>query len=374
MRRALRLGRVFGIAIDVDWTWFIVFFLFAALLSQGLLAERLPGLGFPARWLLAALTTVLFFASVLLHELAHSVVAIRNGLGITGITLFIFGGVSKMADEPRSPTMELKIALAGPATSIALSLLFFVLARLAAAMPGGAILGTICFYLGTVNGFLAIFNLLPGFPLDGGRVLRAGLWRGLMNLTEATRIASSFGQGLGILMIMAGVLMFLGHAPWNGVWLAFIGWFLIQAAQASYQQLIVRQSLSGIPVSQVMTTQVESVPADATLEEVVHDYMMAHNHPAFPVIEGEVVLGLLCLGDIRHVPREQRSQVTARQAAPPLSDHNTIAPSAQVWDALLRMTAEDCGRLLVMENGRLLGILSRTDIMRTLRMRMELGG
>jgi Zn-dependent protease/predicted transcriptional regulator len=375
MRRALRIGRVLGIEIDLDWTWFIVFFIFAALLSRGYFALRLPGLNLPARWLVAAFTTVLFFASVLVHELAHSVVAIRSGLGISGITLFIFGGVSRMEEEPRSPEMELKIAIAGPATSVVLSAVFFLLSFASGMAAGGSVFRAIFLYLGWVNGMLAVFNLLPGFPLDGGRVLRAGLWRGLMNLTEATRIASLFGEGLGILLIVVGTLslfLFRGRSI-DGIWLAFIGWFLIQAAQSSYRQLIVRTALTGIPVSQVMTQQVDAVPADVTLETVVHDYVMARNHPAFPVLDGDTVLGLLCLDHIRAVPREQWAQFTARQAVPPLADRDLVSPSADAWDALVRMTAENCGRLLVMEDSRLVGIVSRTDIMRAIRARMELG-
>jgi Zn-dependent protease/predicted transcriptional regulator len=374
-RRALRIGHVFGIEIDVDWTWFIVFFMFAALLSQGYFAEKLPGLGLPARLLVAAFTTALFFASVLLHELAHSVVAIRNGLGISGITLFIFGGVSRMEDEPRSPEMELKIAIAGPATSVGLCVLFLLLSRLAAVTSGGSTFRVVFFYLGWVNGMLAAFNLLPGFPLDGGRVLRAGLWRGLMNLTEATRIAAFLGEGLGILLIVLGTLSLFvfGRLSINGLWLAFIGWFLIQAAQSSYQQLVIRMALAGIPVAQIMTRQVDAVPGGVSLETVVHDYVMARNHPAFPVVDGETVFGLLCLDHIRAVPREQWAQETARQATPPLSAGDVVSPSADAWEALARMTAENCGRLLVMDGERLVGIVSRTDIMRAIHARMRLG-
>jgi len=373
MTRAFRIGRISGIDIEVDWTWFIVFFILALALSRGLLADRLPDLSLGARWLLALVTTLLFFGSVLAHELAHSLVAVRNGLGITGITLFIFGGVSKLTDEPKSPGVELKVAIAGPATSLGLSVVFLLLAQILKVAPGSSVPVTVFWYLGWANGFLAIFNLLPGFPLDGGRVVRAGLWGGLMNLTEATRVASGLGQGLGVLMIAAGILLFVGALPWNGLMLAFMGWFLIQAAQASYQQLVVRQALSVVPVSSIMTRGVQSVPAGTTLDQVMHEYVMGYNHPAFPVMEGERVVGLLCLADIRGIPRERWGEATAEEAAPALSEQHTIAPGASAWEALVRMTSGDCGRLLVLENGRLLGIISRTDIMRAMRIRFELG-
>ena len=373
MTRALRLGRIFGIDIEIDYTWFIIFFLVAAGLSSGWFAKYLPDMSLGARWLIAAFTTVLFFASVLLHELSHSLVAIRNGLNISGITLFLFGGVSKMTEEPRSAGAEFKIAIAGPVTSMMLAAVFLIAAQFLKGAAGGNVLGTVFLWLGYVNGMLAVFNLLPGFPLDGGRVLRAGLWKGLMNLSEATRIAATFGQGLGILMIIGGIFLFFGGAGLGGLWLAFIGWFLIQAAQSSYRQLVLRQALSGVPVSTVMSGEVDWVPAEITLDQVVHEYVMGRNHPAFPVLDGDEVLGLLCLNDIRGVPRENWSRTTAREAVPALTDQFTIAPSTDAWDALVRMTAENCGRLLVLEDGQLRGIVSRTDIMRLMRTRLELG-
>jgi Zn-dependent protease len=204
MTKAFRIGRIFGIAIEVDYTWFIIFFLLAAALSTDLLANRLPNLSLGVRWLVAGFTAVLFFGSVLVHELSHSLVALRHGLAITGITLFLFGGVSKMAEEPKSPGAEFKIAIAGPLTSIVLAAIFLGAARLLAPAPGGRVFATVFSWLGAVNGVLAVFNMLPGFPLDGGRVLRAGLWKGIANLGEATRIAATFGQALGILMIVGG--------------------------------------------------------------------------------------------------------------------------------------------------------------------------
>ena len=373
MTRSFRIGRLFGIDIEIDYTWFIVFFLVAALLSTGILANRLPGLSLGARWLVAGITALLFFASVLLHELSHSVVARRSGLGITGITLFLFGGVSKMSDEPESPGVEFRIAIAGPLTSVALAFVFLGIAHLVRPAPGGDVLNTVFTWLGWINGILAVFNLLPGFPLDGGRVLRAGLWRAMASLAEATRIASTFGHALGLLMIVGGVMLFALGAGFSGLWLAFIGWFLIQAAQSSYQQVVLRQAISGVPVGTVMTGDVNWVPAEIPLDQIVNDYVMRHNHPAFPVFDGDRLIGLLCLGDIRNVPQERWAQVTAREATPPLSQANTISPQADVWDALVRMSAESCGRLLVVEDGMLRGIISRTDINRLMRHRLELG-
>jgi Zn-dependent protease/CBS domain-containing protein len=372
MTRAFRIGRLFGIDIELDYTWFVVFLIVAGLLATGWFSKHLPQVSVGLRWLIGFATAVLFFVSVLLHELSHSLVAIRSGLKISGITLFLFGGVSKMTDEPRSAGVEFRMAIAGPAMSMLLAVVFLGLARLVRGGPGGEVLATVLVWLGWMNGMLGVFNLLPGFPLDGGRVLRAGVWGATHDLTGSTRVASAFGQGLGFLMIVAGILLFIGRDI-GGLWLAFIGWFLVQAAQQSYQQLLLRQALLGVPVSAVMTAQVEWVPAEATLEQVVHDHVMLHNRPAFPVLESNRLLGMLALSDIRHVPRERWPYVTAGEAVPPLSELQTISPSADAWDALLKMTSGHSGRLLVTDGGLLRGIISRTDVMHLIRRRMELG-
>ena len=373
MTRGFRIGRIFGIDIEIDYTWFIIFFIIVIGLYSDWLATYLPDVSVGLRWLIAALTTILFFASVLLHELSHSVVAPRSGINIRGITLFLFGGVSKMTDEPKSPGVEFRMAIAGPLMSLVLAVFFFAAAFLLRSSTGGVVFSTVFRWLGIVNGMLAAFNLLPGFPLDGGRVLRAGLWHWMESLGDATRIASSFGQGMGLLMIVGGIFIFFTGGGFGGLWLAFIGWFLMQAAQQSYRQLVLRQALSGVPVSAVMTEDVDVVPAGITLDQVVQDFIMARNHPAFPVQAGDQVLGLLCLNDVRSVPRENWHRVTAAEATPPLSENNTIAPSADAWDALIRMSSEKCGRLVVVQEGRLRGIVSRTDIMRLMHHRLELG-
>ena len=373
MTKSFRVGRIFGIDIEVDYTWFIVFFLLAAVLSMDILATRLPHLSLGMRWVVAAFTTVLFFGSVLLHEISHSLVAKAEGLTISGITLFIFGGVSKMTDEPKSAAAEFKIAIAGPLMSLLLAVLCFGLTFALRPMPGGIVFAVVFGWLGAMNGMLAVFNLLPGFPLDGGRVLRAGLWKAMASLADATRIAATFGQALGILMIVGGIFFFLIARDAGFLWLALIGWFLTQMAQSSYQQVVLRQALSVVPVSQAMTAQVQAVPADMPLDRIVNDYIMAYNHPAFPVLDGDRLLGLLCLTDIQRVPRETWAHATAGDTVPPLTEQYMIAPQATAWDALIRMTTENCGRLLVVEDGLVRGIISRTDIMRLMRMRMQLG-
>jgi CBS domain-containing protein len=266
------------------------------------------------------------------------------------------------------------MAIAGPGASFVLAAVFYLLA-LAVGSGGGRSLTEVFLWLAVVNGMLGAFNLLPGFPLDGGRVLRAGLWHWLHNLPEATRIAAGFGQGLGTLLIVLGLLEFMlgGGARWNGVWLAFIGWFVIQAAQSSYQQILARHVLAGISVADIMTRQVDVVPAACTLDEVIHDHVMVHSHPAYPVFDGDRLLGLISLNDLRNVPRERRSTMRASEVVSPLTEAQTVAPTTGVWEALGKMMSGSQGRLLVLEEGRLVGIVSRTDVMHVMRRRMELG-
>jgi Zn-dependent protease len=376
MTRAFRIGRVFGIDIDIDYTWFIVFFIVVVMLSLDRSALYLPGMSGAVRWLAGFLTAILFFGSVLLHELSHSLVALRSGLKISSITLFIFGGVSKMTDEPKSPGVEFRMAIAGPLMSLVLCGVFVGLRfLLASAGTPGAVLATMFGWLGLMNAALAVFNLLPGFPLDGGRVLRAGIWSATGSLLGATRIASSVGQGLGFLLILLGVMRFIvgGPSGLGGIWIALIGWFLVQAAQQSYRQLVLRQQLLNVPVSSAMTEQVEWVPADTTLDQVVHDHVMRHNHRAFPVLDGDRLLGIISLSDIRHAPHERWPWITVREVVPPLTEAQTIGPDGDAWDALIKMTNGSYGGLLVTDNGALRGIITRTDIMRLLRRRIELG-
>jgi Zn-dependent protease/CBS domain-containing protein len=376
MTRSFRIARVFGIDIELDYTWFIIFALIVWLLAspKGPLASGLPNLGVGVRLLVAVFASLLFFLSVLLHELSHSVVALRNGLPITGITLFVFGGVSKLSEEPQTPGIEFKMAIAGPLASFALAGIFFGLAYVVREGAAGPTFARIFIYLAFVNGLLGVFNLLPGFPLDGGRVLRAGLWRWLSSLQRATRVAAGVGQAMGVLLILWGVFRFLAQREPDGLWMALIGWFLSNAAQSSYQQVVVKQMVAGVPVSTIMTRDVHTVRANETIDDLVHEQIMTHSHPAYPVFDDGRLLGLITLADIRQVPRERRPYVTVGEVVPPLKEQQTIAPEADVWEALTRMATVGQGRLLVTEEGQLRGIVSRSDVMRLIRARMEVGG
>jgi len=371
---SIRLGRLLGIEIEIDYTWFIILLLLTATFTTHEAVRRSLE-GFPPvyQWLFGLVVALLLFASVLLHELSHSLLAKINGLGISGITLFLFGGVSKLTREPRSALAELQIAIAGPLVSLFLAAVFGILAAFLGSLGLWSPLATMFGLLARLNLWLALFNLLPGFPLDGGRILRALLWYASGNFAQATRIASLSGQGLGFALIFVGVISFLGRAPLYGIWLAFIGWFLIQAAQSSYQQVVLRRLLSGVTVASLMTSEVTTVGAELSLEELVSRYFLTYNYAAFPVLRDGEVAGLVSLSEVRQVPREKWASTRVGEVVAPLRQTQILAPEEDAWEALAKMASEGAGRLLVMRGNTLCGILSRTNIMRLIRTKMELG-
>lgn len=371
MSGSIRLGKIAGISIELHFTWFIIF----ALVALGItlkLPELVPGIETGARWVLGISLTLAFFFCLFLHELAHSLVAKRLGIGIAGITFFVFGGVSRMTSEPKSAGDELKMAAAGPLTSIFLGGLFvaaWYVARLVGASQALVVgLGG----LGFINLALAGFNLVPGFPLDGGRLLRAIIWATTGDLQQATYIASTAGQGFAYLLIAFGVFSLFAR-DWNGLWFILLGWFLLDAARSSYQQQVLRSALSGVRVREIMTSGVITIPPEMTLQQAVDDYFLRMNYAAFPVADGGNIRGILTLPHVRQVPRERWAYTRAIEAIEPMDGNQWMHPDQDAWEALSTMASQGTGRMLVAEHGQLLGIISRTDIMRFLRVKMELG-
>jgi len=372
MHGSIHVGRIAGISIDLHFTWFIIFAL-VALAITSLLPQFVPDMEPGARWALGIGITVLFFVSLLLHELAHSLVAKRLGIGISGITLFIFGGVSRMTSEPKTASDELKMAVVGPLTSALLGAIFFAL-RFAMIQSGGSEAMEFGLrWLGRINLWLAGFNLIPGLPLDGGRVLRAIVWSATNDLNHATHVASTAGQGFAYLLMAIGVLLFFVGLGVNGVWLILIGWFLLDAARASYQQQLLHSALSGVRVRDIMTPRVITIAPDTTLQQAVDEYFLRLNHAAFPVADESSIRGILTLPHVRQIPREQWPYTRAIDVVDPLDAADLMRPDADAWDALTTMAGKDSGRLLVVDGASLVGILSRTDIMRFLRTKMALG-
>ncbi|MBI5956965.1 MAG: site-2 protease family protein [Chloroflexi bacterium] len=370
-KSSFSLGRILGIPVAVHVSWLVIFVLITWSLGGSYFPHQYPDWPPALAWVVGLATSLLFFVSVLVHELAHSAVARARGLPVRGIVLFIFGGVSEITEEPRTAGMEFTMALVGPLSSFILAGLFAVLWL--AAGPVSQPLAAFSLYLASINALLGAFNLIPGFPLDGGRVLRAILWGISRNLEEATRWASLAGQGVAYLFILIGVWQVFGGNWLNGLWIAFIGWFLDNAAQTSYRQVAVQRLLTGHAVQEIMSQDCEPLPPRLTLEELVHEHVLATGRRCYPVIEGEQVRGLLTIHNIKTVPRERWGTTVVEEVMTPLEKLKTVGPNQGLWSALEEMTAEGVNQLPVMEGHRLLGILARDSVLTFIRTRAELG-
>ncbi len=369
MGGSIRLGKVLGITVQVHYTWFVALWALSFSLARGVFPEQLPGLPAQTYWVLGVVGALLLFGSVLVHELGHALMARTYRIPTRSITLFLFGGVAHIAREPERPAHEFWVALAGPLTSLGVAGIFWLLAPQGAPVPATALMG----YLAWANLVLVAFNLLPAFPLDGGRVLRAVLWA-FYGYERATRIVTALGQAAAGAFILLGVVgVFTGHAL-NGLWLILIGWFLEQAASASYHQAVLRRVLGGIRVSDIMTRDVRVMPAELTLEEAVHDYFLPYKHGGYPVVYGDRLVGILTLHDLRRVPRERWREAQVREAMTPIAQAKVVRPDLSAYEALARMLQDGVGRLLVVdEDGELVGLVTRSDLMHLIRVRTELG-
>jgi len=387
MNRGLYIGRIFGIDIHIDASWILIFLLVTWSLASGLFPVWHPAWGPGMRWGVALAASILFFASILLHELSHSLVAKAYGLPVRRITLFLFGGVSNIEREPPTPKIEFLMAVVGPITSILLGIIFLALATFGVMRSGATAhdaesvisrLGpvtTLLAWLGPINILLGIFNLIPGFPLDGGRILRSALWKATNDLRKATAWATGAGRVVGWLFIFAGVAMafgvrlpFFGTGLISGLWLIFIGWFLNSAAASSYQQAVVRNLLGDVPVFRLMRLNVPTVAPSLPLNRLVYEYVMGTDERAFPVMDGERLLGLVCLEDIRKVPREAWEHTTVGEVMTDTGHLDVVNPSEDAGDALEKLTRRDVRQAPVVENGRLVGLLRRRDILKWLEL------
>ncbi len=369
MRGVIRLGHILGIPIGVNYTWFIALLVITWSMARSYYPTRLSGFPASTYWMMGLISALLLFASVVLHELGHAVAARRYAIRTRSITLFLFGGVAQIAKDPPTPAAELLVAVAGPLVSLALGGVFAAAHPLAA----GSALGAIIAYLAWVNTGLAGFNLIPGFPLDGGRMLRALVWRVTGSLERATLIASRAGQLVAVVLIAAGVLGAFAGSVTLGLWLILLGWFMDTGAQASYQQVLMREALGRVRVGDIMTREVHTVDPGVTLDQLVSDYFLPHKHGGFPVMWGDRLLGIITLHDVKDIPRARRATTTVREAMTPLSRLRTVRPSASAYDAFARMAHDRIGRLLVIDSeGTLVGILTRSDLLHVMRVRVEL--
>jgi Zn-dependent protease len=372
--RGWRIGSLFGIDICLDPSLLIIFVLIVYLLGTGVFPTWHPDWDNSTGWLVAVAAAVLFFVSLLAHEMAHALMSRRFGIEVRRITLFLFGGVAEMEDEPREPRAEFLVAIVGPATSLVLGLVFSSIALFMAgpgfadllaedsdaALASLSPLASLLLWLGPVNTILGIFNLVPGFPLDGGRVLRAAIWWFTGDLHKATRLASDAGRLFGWAIIILGVAQIVSGMLFQGLWLVLIGWFLTNAASASYRMLILRDLLEGVRARDMMRTHFESVPAQMRVADFVENHLMQSSQLLWPVLEEEQLIGLVTLDEVRKIPAGDREVTTVGAVMRNDLAALTLAPATEARLVLERLGVSGLP-LAVVEGGRVLGLLSAAD-------------
>ena len=364
---SLKIATVMGIPIRVHFSWLVIFGLITWSLSTYYFPKVAPELPGTSYWLSGAAAALLLFLSVALHELSHSFIAKKYGITIVSITLFIFGGVAQMKGEPDNPKVEMKMALAGPLSSFALAGIFYAIYAVAPTPSLQALFR----YLFLLNLVLGSFNLIPGFPMDGGRVVRAILWQKTGDFLYATRKASSYGQKVALFFIIFGLFSIFMGVP-GGLWLMLIGWFLYTAAQSSFQQASFQELLRGVKVRAIMVKDIISLSPDITVEAAVNDYFLKYGYGGFPVIDGGRFLGFLTLRECKDVPKEKWSTAKAADIYVPHERKWEVSEDDDATKALELMISADRGRLAVVSSdGRLLGIITRNGIARCIQVARE---
>jgi Zn-dependent protease len=371
MQDAWQIGRLFGIPLRVHFSWLIMFGLVSWSLAVGYFPAMFPDLPVWSYWLKATVAATMLFVSVILHELGHSLVARHRGVEIAGITLFVFGGVSQMKSEPPSAKVEFQIAIVGPLVSLVLAGVFGLLGVVVRQALGVSPALALFAYLTLINLMLAIFNMLPAFPLDGGRVLRAILWHVQGDLWTATRSAGTVGRVVAFAIIGVGMLQLLG-GNFGGVWLALIGWFIMQAGAASQTQVSLRQALGSLRVRDVMTSDVTMVEAGTSVADLIDRYFARHTYGGYPVAQEGRPLGLVTLHDVRKTPADRRATTPVEAIMAPLTPALVVDPGIPVFDALTRMLATNSGRLLVMQDGRLVGLITTNGLVHLAQVKASL--
>jgi Zn-dependent protease len=375
MGGSLNLGKIFGIQVRLHYSWFILFLFVTVLLGWQVFPLYYLGWSQLLYWGVSIATSLLFFASVLAHELAHSLVGRVNGVPIKSITLFIFGGVAQMTREATKASAEFKMAAAGPACSLAIGGLFYLLSFLTQDTIGPV--AAMASYLAGVNVLLAAFNLIPGFPLDGGRVFRSILWRATGNYGRSTRIAAWVGRGVAYAFISGGILIvFLqpfGLNWFNGLWLAFIGWFLDNAASMSYRQAQWREAIHGLIASQMMTSDYAVVPPDITVNQLVQEHILPKGHHLFLVAEEDRFKGILTLQNIKSVPQSKWDMTQVEKIMVPADRLKVASPNQDALSIVEQMDENEINLIPVVSEGRVIGLVTRDNLLRFLRTRAELG-
>jgi Zn-dependent protease len=362
-----------GIPVRIHYTLWLVLVLIAWSLADGYMPAHYPGLGSSTYWTIGIVSAIILFVSVFLHELSHSYIAKNNGLPIAGITLFFFGGVSQMSEEPKDASLEVRMAAAGPLTSFAIAIVLGGLWYLILLSNGPVPAIATLYYAGLLNGVLGAFNLIPAFPLDGGRVLRGSLWARSKNLLQATANATRVSEIISLLMMAVGLFFVVFGDFVNGLWILFLGWFIRSGAETSIRQTRLTESLAGVKVGDIMTRQLLTINPDTTVQQLVSDYFLVHPHGGYPVVSEGKLLGVVTMDSVRAIPREKREYERVSEAMLPYERTVTVSPTTSAVDALQLMAKSGMARLVVMDGDRIAGMLTRGDLMKAMRARQELG-
>jgi len=365
------IGKIFGVKIKLHITWFFIFALITWSLAAFYLPSQFPGLSSTVYWILGAISALLLFASVLVHELAHSYVAIKRGLPVPSITLFFFGGVSELAAEPSDPKTEASMSVVGPLTSFAIAAIFAAAWFATVTLNLGSIVEAPLFYLAVINVILGGFNLLPAFPLDGGRLLRAGIWYWKKDLIPATKTATMISKVFAYGIIVVGFLLVVFVNFVSGLWLIFIGWFLKSGADQSLRQTIIMQALSDVVVKDVMTKEVIAISPEITIVEAEKEYFSVYRHGGFPVVSGDKIVGMITVGDVKKVSELDKNVKTVGEIMTPRSKLIFVKSHESIADAFLKFSQNNIGRLPVLMDEKVVGIVTRSDVFRTVRLKTQ---
>jgi len=365
---AIPLGKVAGIPVYLDYSWFVIFFLLVWTIGFALMPAAYPGLSQFDYLLIGTVTAILFFVSLLVHELAHSIIAKRNGLKIRRITLFLLGGVSELEDEPKDASLELRMAAAGPLTSLAIALLFGLVWWASALLNLSQLIQAPVFYLAFVNGLMALFNLIPAYPMDGGRVLRSLLWRRNGDIVRSTVTASNTGRTLATIIIVFGIFSMFFIEFVSGIWFVLIGWFISSSSSASLQQTIAVEGLRGVRAADLMTRQVDSVPPEMTLQDLSDEFLRT-KHTGFPVLSNGQLEGCVTMGDLRRFSKERWGTTKVGEVMTPKDKLVTARQEDTATDVMASMQRRNIGRVFVMDGDRISGIITRSDVLKAIEMR-----
>ncbi len=370
--KKIHLFTIFGFNVSIDFTWLFLAVLITWSLARGLFPAWFGSLSMVTYWWMGAAGAIGLFLSIVFHEFWHSVVARHFGLPMKGITLFIFGGVAEMEDEPANAKTELLMAIAGPLSSVALGVVFLLVYKLARMVGWPTPVYGVLMYLGWLNLVLAVFNMLPAFPLDGGRVLRSILWFARGNIRWATRVASAIGSGFGMFLIVIGLLSFISGSFITGLWNFLIGMFIRGAALTSYRQVLVRNALSGETIAHFMQPNPITVPPSTSIRDLVDNYFYRYHYKMFPVSADGTLAGCITSNEVKNIPKERWNTLLVQDVLVPCSVDTTVSPDTDAMKALSLMSRTGRSRLMVVDADRLIGVLTLKDMLKFLDLKIDL--